>query len=326
MASLSHLKSFQALEAALRAGSLKDAAAELAITPAAVGQRIKALEDYLGVDLLVRGRSGLAPTPALADAIDHLRRAFRALEAAAEALDLQRGHEIHIAAVSDFAELWLKPRLPGFVAAHPNILFCINGEGQTPLRLGTVDCEITFGPAHDGADRLFADYVVPISSPENTRRISTTRRRDRLQGFPLLHLDFYRNDSTVPGWGRWIAAHKLRRTAPERGMRFQRMEPVLDAVLADAGLAICGLALVLDPLDQGTLSLPFGIGPGAWTGHAFQARFRSDALQRPQVRRFRAWLAAQAQDTSARLRDLVAAAGGPAVAVSPRAPRRRRPG
>ncbi|MEQ8485585.1 MAG: LysR substrate-binding domain-containing protein [Pseudomonadales bacterium] len=327
MPSLSHLKSFQALEAALRAGSLKDAATELAITPAAVGQRIKALEDYLGVDLLVRGRSGLAPTPALADAIDHLRRAFRALEAAAEALDLQRGHEIHIAAVSDFAELWLKPRLSEFLTTHPNILFCINGEGETPLRLGAVDCEITFAapPDAEGSDLLFADYVAPISSPENTRRISTTRRRDRLEGFPLLHLDFYRNDPAVPGWPRWISAHKLRRTAPERGMRFQRIEPVLDAVLADAGLAICGLALIVDAIDRGTLSLPFGVGPGAWTGHAFQARFRSDALQRPQVRRFRAWLQEQAHATSARLHGLVAAAT-PAVAISPRAPRRRRPG
>jgi LysR family glycine cleavage system transcriptional activator len=70
----SHLKSLQALELALRAGSLKSAADVLAITPAAVGQRIKTLEDYLGIDLVVRGRSGLRPTAALADALPHLSR------------------------------------------------------------------------------------------------------------------------------------------------------------------------------------------------------------------------------------------------------------
>ena len=65
MTAVSHLKSFQALELALRTGSLKAAADALAITPAAVGQRIKALEDYLGIDLVVRARSGLCPTATL---------------------------------------------------------------------------------------------------------------------------------------------------------------------------------------------------------------------------------------------------------------------
>ena len=53
----SHLKSLQAIELALRSGSLAKAAEALSITPAAVGQRIKALEDYLGLELVVRGRS-----------------------------------------------------------------------------------------------------------------------------------------------------------------------------------------------------------------------------------------------------------------------------
>lgn len=283
----------------MRAGSLKGAAEELSITPAAVGQRIKALEDYLGVDLLVRGRSGLTATPALGAALDHLRRAFRELEAAAEALDLQRGHEIHIAAVSDFAELWLEPRLGKLRDELPNTLFCINGEGETPLRLGPVDCEITFGPTGNSSltDALFPDFVVPVSSPENTGRVLRTSHRDRVEGFPLLHLDFYRNDPAVPNWANWIAANGLRRTAPERGIRFQRIAPVVEAVLADAGLAICGLALVTELLDDGRLCLPFPVSTGAWTSHEFQARFRRDALLRPQVRRFRAWLAVQARQT-----------------------------
>src|SRR3954469_20871172 len=98
MTVVSHLKSFQALELALRTGSLKGAADALAITPAAVGQRIKALEDYLGIDLVVRGRSGLRPTATLSMASAHLTNAFLELGAAAEALDLQRVNEIQIAA------------------------------------------------------------------------------------------------------------------------------------------------------------------------------------------------------------------------------------
>jgi LysR family glycine cleavage system transcriptional activator len=298
MTATSHLRSFQALELAIRTGSLRAAADALAITPAAVGQRVKALEDYLGVDLLARGRSGLRPTASLHAALPHLGAAFRELEAAATLLELQRGQEIHIAAASDFAELWLKPRIGAFRAQHPNILFCINGEGEAPLRLGPVDCEISFGPRREGGERLFADFVLPITSPENTARIARLSERERLEGFPLLHLDFYKDDPAALDWERWIASHKLRRTAPERGIRFQRISPVLEAVLANAGLAICGVALLSEFIEDGRLSLPFTAAAGTWTEHAFQARFRSDSLVRPQVKRFRDWLMGESATTS----------------------------
>ncbi len=295
----SHLKSFQAVELAVRTGSLKKAAEILSITPAAVGQRIKTLEDYLGVDLLVRGRSGVGPTPELAGAMAHLRAAFRDLDAAANLLDLQRTTEIHVAAISDFANLWLKPRLAGFRAAHPNIRFCINGEGDAPMRLGQADCEISFTARRDDnrADILFRDYLLPLGSPENVARIAKVPAAERLEGFPLLHLDLYRNDHVAIGWPDWIEAHGFRRTAPNRGIRFQRLAPALEAVLSNAGLMIGGLALISDVVDDGRLSLPFPMTTGAWTDHAYQARFRAETFIRPPVRRFRDWLLAESGKT-----------------------------
>jgi LysR family transcriptional regulator, glycine cleavage system transcriptional activator len=297
---LSHLKSLQALELALRLGSLQAAASALWITPAAVGQRIKSLEDYLGIDLVVRGRSGLRPTAEVAGALEHLRLAFQELNVVTAMLNLERGDEIHVAAAPDFAELWLKPRIESFKAAHPHALFCINGEGEAPLRIGQVDCEITFGAqrANAGDDLLFRDYVLPISSPENTRRISRVALRYRLEGFPLLHLDFYKDDPGALNWPSWTRAHRLKRTEPNRGIRFQRIRPAIEAVRANAGLTMCGLALLAPYLEDGSLSLPFPMSTGHWTEHAFQARFRHDALLRPQVKRFREWLAGEAKVTA----------------------------
>lgn len=294
-----HLKSFQALELAVRLGSLKAAADELAITPAAVGQRVKALETYLGIDLLVRGRSGLKPTPALAAALSHLSAAFRDLDQVTALLDMQRGQEIHIAATPDFADLWLKPRLVHFANRHPNVTFSINGEGGAPARVGRLDCEIAFGMPRAGAgdDLLFRDYVAPIGSPENVQRLSRIPRRERLEGFPLLHLDFYKDDPAHRGWSHWIAANELRRTSPERGIRFRRIASVLEAVHADAGLTLCGLGLLSGQIDGKTIALPFGLAGGAWTAHAFEARFRAESLHRPPVRRFREWLVKEAQET-----------------------------
>jgi LysR family transcriptional regulator, glycine cleavage system transcriptional activator len=306
---VSHLRSFQALELALRTGSLKNAAEMLAITPAAVGQRIKTLEDYLGIDLIVRSRSGIFPTAALSRAMPHLERGFSELGAAAEALDFQRVNEIHIAALPDLADLWLRPRLELFKAAHPNFLFCVNGEGDVAMRLGRADVEISFGERREqeNVSLLFHDFLVPISSPGITQRIGKLRK-NKLEGFPLLHLDFYRNDPDAIDWPTWVAAHGHRTSATDRGLRFRRMTPGLDAVSSNAGPMICGLALIAERLEAGEFTLPFPMATGQWTGHAFHAQFRKDALLRPQLVRFRTWLEEEARQTAAKLASITAPA------------------
>ncbi|HRX89671.1 MAG TPA: LysR family transcriptional regulator, partial [Steroidobacteraceae bacterium] len=60
MAVTTHLRSFQALELAVRVGSLKGAADVLSISPAAVGQRIKALEQRVGQVLVIREKPCVA--------------------------------------------------------------------------------------------------------------------------------------------------------------------------------------------------------------------------------------------------------------------------
>lgn len=57
------LGSLRAFEAAARHLSFKHAAEELHVTPAAISQQIKGLEDYLGVRLFVRLTRALAITP-----------------------------------------------------------------------------------------------------------------------------------------------------------------------------------------------------------------------------------------------------------------------
>jgi len=60
---------------------------------------------------------------------------------------------------------------------------------------------------------------------------------------------------------------------------------------------MCGLVLLASRIDDATLSLPFPLSTGSWTGHAFRARFRAEALSRPQVKAFREWLIGQAAGT-----------------------------
>ncbi len=73
---------------------------------------------------------------------------------------------------------------------------------------------------------------------------------------------------------------------------------------ADAGLIVCGLALVKDQIDDGKLSRPFPIQQGEWSTNAYRASFRPNALRRANIEQFRKWLLAEAQETQSELERL----------------------
>lgn len=304
MESVTHLKSLQAVEMAIREGSLKDAAARLGITPAAVGQRVRALEDYLGTDLLLRGRSGLQPTPQLEHAMADLRRAFEALENVAEILDFQRISEIQIVADPDWAELWLEPRLPRFRAAYPNILFCINGSGDVPLRLGAPDIRVDYGGT--SGEALFTDILVPITAPDNLCRIADWDPVLQMEGMPLLHLNAQRDSADHPGWVQWFKAFGHRESGPDRGVHYKHARIALEAVRQNVGFLVCGLSLVTKGLEEGWIVLPFPRAQHLTAPQPYRLRLRADAAKRPQVRRFVTWLHSEADATRRHIAEWIA--------------------
>lgn len=299
-----HLKSLQALDMAIREGSLKAAAGRLGITPAAVGQRIRALEDYLGTDLLLRGRSGLQPTAELSRALDDLQQAFAALERVTETLDFQRISEIHIVADADWAELWLARRLPAFRAANPNILFCINGAGDVPLRFGAPDIRVIYG---DGpGEPLFEDIFLPVTGPDNPRRIADWDPVLQMEGMPLLHLKAQRDSDDYPGWVEWFQKFGHREQGPDRGVHYQHARNALEAARENVGFLVCGLSLVLQDLASGAVVRPFPVSQSLPAPHPYRMQLRADAGKRPQVQRFIDWLRDEAGATQremARLTD-----------------------
>ena len=299
MSITTHLKALQALELAIREGSLKAAADKLGLTPAAVGQRIRTLETYLGTDLLLRGRSGLQPTPQLERAMADLTLAFRALDRVTETLDFQRVTEIHIVADPDLSELWLMPRLSRFRDRHPHILFCINGEGDVPMRLGAPDCRITYGGG-DG-ETLFRDVLIPVTGPDNVRRIADWDPIMRMEGLPLLHLQSQRDSEDHPGWVEWFRAFGHRREGPDRGVRYKHARVALDAVRQNVGFLVCGMALMLDDLDTGRILWPFPPDQHFVAPHPYRVVVREEALGRPQLQSFLDWLKDQAAQTTMEL-------------------------
>ena len=285
---------------ALRTGSLKLAADELGITPAAVGQRIRALEDYLGTDLLVRGRSGLHPTPELSLALPDLRAAFAALDRVSTTLDFQRVSELHVVADPDWSELWLAPRLEAFRKMHPNILFCINGAGDVPMRLGAPDIRVEYGGLESGTP-LFSDYLIPVCSPDNLRRIAGYDTEHEMEGMPLLHLEEHRSQEDRPGFLEWFQAFGTRRTGADRGPYYKRAAMALEAVRKDVGFLVCGISLIEKDLEKGSLVHPFPSHMGLPAPQPFRIEVSKKNAQRPQLRRFVEWLKKEAAESQDRI-------------------------
>ena len=296
MTATSHLKSLQALEMAIRVGSLTGAADRLGITPAAVGQRIRALEEYLGRDLLLRGRSGLSPTVDLQHALADLKVAFAALDRVTENLDFQRVAEVHIVADPDWSELWLLPRLAALRAENPNILFCINGAGDVPLRLGTPDCRIEYTDLGSG-EELFRDRLLPVTGPDNLRRIADCDTQMPLEGMPFLHLEAQRDDPQRPGWPHWVERFGYRREGAARGVHYRHARLALEAVRQNVGFLICGLSLVEHDLAQGRIVLPYLAKQSLLAPKPYVLTVTAHGALRPQLKRFIDWLRSEARLT-----------------------------
>lgn len=91
MRSLNRLKWLHAFEAAARHGSFTGAAKELGVTPAAVGQLVRSLEDWVGHPLLHRTRSGKERLTLVDEARDALQDITAELDSLEQGLNKLRG-------------------------------------------------------------------------------------------------------------------------------------------------------------------------------------------------------------------------------------------
>jgi LysR family glycine cleavage system transcriptional activator len=124
--SLLPLNALRVFDAAARHLSFTRAADELAVTPAAVGQQIRALEDVLGVILFRRTSRGLELTVEGEAGLADLRQGFTMFENAVRAMRAgQSSKALTIAAPRDFTAAWLAPRLAKIGEADAELRFTL---------------------------------------------------------------------------------------------------------------------------------------------------------------------------------------------------------
>jgi LysR family glycine cleavage system transcriptional activator len=183
--------------------------------------------------------------------------------------------------------------LEGFRAENPNILFCINGAGDVPLRLGAPDCRIEYGGDGKG-EELYRDRLLPVTGPDNIRWIAVWDPQMPLEGTPFLHLAAQRDDPLRPGWMDWVERFGHRREGAGRGVHYHHARQALEAVCETVEFLVCGFSLVGFDLEKGSVVLPFPAHQSLIAPMPYVLTLTGHGTLRPQLQRFCNWLREEA--------------------------------
>jgi LysR family glycine cleavage system transcriptional activator len=246
---LNALRVFEAVATRMNFGAAAEA---LHVTPAAVSQQIKSLEDYLQTPLFRRSGRNVDLTPEGALLLPGVRRGLDELEAALQNLKRdRRSGPIKITTIASFLQKWLMPRLSDLHEHHPDIELRLHSSPQlvdfartdfhAAIRLGC-------GP-YEGlhSEKLLDEWLVVVASPATLARYGPLPDGGDIARYPLLH-------GTELDWSSWFSADSSA-VATRRGAFIDDSASLLTAVMESLGFGILRWTLAASELQSGTVVL-----------------------------------------------------------------------
>lgn len=270
------LNSLRAFEAAARHLSLRKAAAELHVTPAAISHQIKSLEQSLGVPVFKRLPQHIELTAAGEALLPRLSAAFEQMsEAVISVQRLQHSGKVTVAAPPALASKWLAPRLHRFTALYPDIDLHITADlglidsvredsGEGGNLLENADIAIRSGRGeYEGyvVELLFPAYAIPMCSPRLLSGAHPLRTPDDLRHHTLLHHEtgMDQTDAERPNWSAWLRAAGVQGVNERRGPRFNQVAMAMEAAADGMGVVLGVPVIASSDLDSGRLVMPFAL-------------------------------------------------------------------
>ncbi len=244
-----------AFDSVARLGTFSAAAEELSLTQGAISRQIATLEEQLGVLLFERTSRGVNLTEAGTDYARAIASALAEIRSASlQAMTKQHSDQLNLAILPTFGTRWLMPRIPRFVARHPEItLNFATRIGVFDFDRDDIDMAIHIGqPDWPGAESIFLmeEMVAPIASPSFLSSHPIVRAEDLLR-LPLLQM------ASRPGaWSHFFESLQVNGT-PSQAMRFEQFSNVAQACIAGLGLALMPLFLIDSELANGQLVQAF---------------------------------------------------------------------
>lgn len=292
-----HLNALRAFEASARHQSFSAAAAELNVTPAAVGQLVRSLEQWLGTPLFVRGVSGrarLVTTDAAERALPDIRAGFDRLALGLEHLKHGAlGGVLTVTVSPAFAAKWLLPRLDGFHSVCPD----------TDVRLDTqlravdflaqrIDIGVRYGAGSwPGlvSEKLMDEGVYPVCSPRLLTRSTSLETVEDLVHETLIHDQSMDSHTGFATWETWLRAAGVTYASAGRGLKINNSAAVLQAAIDGQGIALARSVMARDDVAASRLVRLFPEVEFA-SPLAYYVVYRSESAALQKVLAFRDWL------------------------------------
>lgn len=284
----------RAFEAVVRLSGFSAAAQELGVSQSAVSQHVKALEEWLGQDLLIRGARKSEPTREG----DQLARAIsdglgRISDVCAQLRDRTRSENtIVISCLPGFAFTWLFPRLLNFDTAHPHLAVSIATDtGQHPFSAADADIGIRYGLGdYPGfhVEHLMHESLTPVCAPSLMQGHPGVDRLEDLASHTLLHDENESFGNAAPTWDFWARNCGLTLPKPAKSRRFGQSNLVVQAAIQGIGVALGRKPLVIDALLDGRLVRPFP--EITQSPLSYWLVLRHDRMDSAKVQSFMSWI------------------------------------
>jgi DNA-binding transcriptional LysR family regulator len=293
------LNALRAFEATARLRSMSAAANELSVTHGAISRHIRALEETLGVTLLIRGPHSTDPTPEGARLAEGLAAAFNTIAASLEQI---KPGPLTLSCSTSIMMYWLIPRIARFHEKHPDVELQFNmNYGQIDVVRDKISVAIRntmIAPPPDVIVReLTVEWVGLVCSPDYMRAAQIRSLADLARARRLA-------PKTRPkAWEEWAAAAGYQGERLTAHDHYEHFYLMIQAAICGLGVAPVPRMLVLDDLRSGKLVAPFGFVAGP---HRLALWIAPHVIARPETRALSKWLSDELKETE---REDPAAAG-----------------
>lgn len=294
---LVHLNALRAFEAAARQLSFAAAATELNVTPSAISQQIRTLEEYLEVPLFVRSKVGISLTPQARDAYPAIREGLEQLAIGLERLR-SSAHDrlVTLTAPPSFAAQWLLPRIDRFREQHPDLEIRLDvSDRLADFVTEGIDIGVRYGlGGYAGleADKLLNEEVTPVCSPKLLPPPPGVADEHWLARMTLIHDTTSEFDPTFPTWHDWLRARGISNVDATRGLRMNSTLLAIQAAIDGQGITLARTIIADRDVRAGRLATP--IPQTERTRCAYYVVYLPKTLASRKVQAVRDWLFAEA--------------------------------
>ncbi|MDF1628904.1 MAG: LysR substrate-binding domain-containing protein [Alcanivoracaceae bacterium] len=283
---LSSLNLLRTFEVAGRHLSFTLAAEELCITPSAVSQQIRKLEEDLGVALFERQPRGLTLSETGERYWRDIQQHLDGIDRSTRDLTRQSSRTLRVSLMPPLASRIVLPRLTDFQQKHPDIELRLDASLRyADLGKQDIDLAIRFGqPPWPGCvhEKLLDLYVLPVCPPAMAAEHDLAHHPGRLAQLPLIQMT-ERADS----WARFFAMAGLGKPGSDKQFFVDDYPSAIEAA-ETVGVALAILPLEQPLLDSKRLAAPWpALGPLAESVYAVM---REEQSQRSDIQTFLDWL------------------------------------